>query len=71
MIELQTCLSCGTMLEPQRTLSNVWTLESMATAVTMDSRVRHTRVRRTLEYATPDSKVHSALVVVDSRVCPT
>src|SRR6218665_154902 len=35
--------------EPPRTLGNFWTLESMATAVTMDSRVRHTRVERTLE----------------------
>ena len=32
---------------------NFCTLESMATAVTMDSRGRHTRVGRTLEYATP------------------
>ena len=33
-----------------RTLGNFWTLESMETAVTMDSRVRHTRVGRTIEY---------------------
>jgi len=31
----------------------LWTLESMATAVTMGSKVRHTRVGRALEYATP------------------
>jgi len=44
----------------------------MATAVTINSRVRHTRVGRTLERATPGLyRVHSALVVVDSRVRPT
>src|SRR6218665_1872627 len=34
------------------------------------SRARHTRVGRTLEYILPDSRVHSASVVVDSRVRP-
>src|SRR6218665_1448555 len=33
--------------------SNFWTLESMATAVTMDSRVLHTRVELTLKHTTP------------------
>ena len=35
--------------ERQRTLGNFWTLESKATTVTTYSRVRYTRVGRTLE----------------------
>src|SRR6218665_2881296 len=41
-------MQCKPVVEPPRTLGSFWTLESMTSVVTTFSRVRPTRVRRTL-----------------------